>query len=64
MTHDVKDFVEHVECRTCCRPFTYELYELFDYIACPHCGAHYLPLRTGTNAPGAVLVRNANRTRH
>jgi len=64
MTHDAKDFLQHAECMTCCRSFTYELYELFDYIACPHCGAHYLPLHAETKARAATLIRNSSRTRH
>ena len=50
---NLEDLFENVECMTCCRPFSFALYQLFHYIACPHCGAHYLPLHDG-RTPSAI----------
>ena len=46
-----------VQCLTCCQPFILSLADLLAPIACPHCGAHYLPLGRALHEEPAGMQR-------
>ena len=44
MTTQPDAYVQAIECPTCYQFFSIDLGKMVTPIACPHCGAHYLPL--------------------